>query len=89
MQEKIKVVICTGTTCYVLGGSQLLVLDEMLPDDMKSFVEIEGTTCLNYCKDQAQFGKPPYVKIGEHLVGEATPGRIVQFIRELLNDREA
>ena len=48
--KKIKVSICTGTTCYVMGASDLLLLEEVLPEHLKGKVEIEGVTCLEKCK---------------------------------------
>ena len=48
--KKIKVSICTGTTCYVMGASELLLLEELLPEELKDKVEIEGVTCLEKCK---------------------------------------
>ena len=35
MGDKIKITICTGTHCFVMGGSDLLLLDECLPRRLK------------------------------------------------------
>ena len=53
--KKIKVSICTGTACFVMGASEILVLEDSLPDELKGIVEIEGLTCLEKCKNTADF----------------------------------
>lgn len=47
----VKVTICTGTTCYVMGASELLTLEEHLPEDIRDHVEVVGAQCLNLCKE--------------------------------------
>lgn len=87
MQQKIPVVICSGTTCYVLGGAQLLSLDELIDPDLRDKIEIEGSTCLGFCKNQ-QYGKAPFAKVGTHVLTEATPAKIAAFVRQLLEAEE-
>ena len=62
MSEKIKVVICTGTTCFVMGASDILLLEDSLPADLRGKVEIEGSTCLGMCRDGMN-GKAPFVSV--------------------------
>ena len=50
--NKIKVEICLGTTCYVLGSFRLSALEEQLPPELKSKVDIVGCACLNVCHDR-------------------------------------
>lgn len=64
--QKIKVSICTGTACFVMGASELLVLAEEMPDNLKDIVEIEGVTCLDKCKN-SECGKAPFVLINGEL----------------------
>ena len=33
--EKIKVSICTGTACFVMGASEMMLLEDELPDSLK------------------------------------------------------
>ena len=40
--NKIKVEICLGTTCYVLGSFRLSALEDQLPPELKSKVDIVG-----------------------------------------------
>ena len=39
--EKIKVSICTGTACFVMGSSEIMLIEEKLPEDLKDKVEVE------------------------------------------------
>ncbi len=80
--EKINIKICTGTACYVMGGANILMLEDFIPQDVKDFVHIEGSTCLEYCKN-AELGKPPFVKINDKLISEASVPKILDYINHL------
>jgi NADH:ubiquinone oxidoreductase subunit E len=82
MSDKIKVTICSGTTCYVMGGAQLMMLEDMLPPDLKERVEIVGSPCLEACKGKAG-QKPPFVKVNNHLIGEASIPALIEYLRTL------
>jgi NADH:ubiquinone oxidoreductase subunit E len=82
----VKVVVCSGTTCYVMGGSELLLLDDHIPAKWKGDVEIEGAPCLGLCKDK-KYGKAPYAKVDEEIVAGATVPAILQKIAERLGER--
>ena len=47
--RKIQVEICTGTACFVMGASELMLLEEKLPESLKDKVEITGSTCMGNC----------------------------------------
>lgn len=79
----LKVVICSGTTCYVMGGSDLLLLEEHIPEQYRSRIEIEGSTCLGLCKDR-KYGKAPYVRVGDSIIDAASITRILEKIAEKL-----
>jgi NADH:ubiquinone oxidoreductase subunit E len=83
MQDTVKVTVCSGTACYVMGGSELLLLEEHIPVRWKNRVEIEGSPCLGLCKDRA-FGKAPYAKIGDEIVQAATIPLLLEKIAEKL-----
>lgn len=81
MSEKIKVIICSGTACYVMGASEILLLEESLPEELKSRVEIEGATCLGFCKDSKN-GKAPFVSVNGELIAGATLPNVLMKIQE-------
>jgi NADH:ubiquinone oxidoreductase subunit E len=82
MSQKFKVKICSGTTCYVLGGAQLMLLEDMLPADIKDQVEVVGSPCLGVCK-QKDMGKPPFAMVNDKILAEASIHSIVEYIRNL------
>ena len=85
MGKKIKVLICSGTACYVMGASEILLLEENLTTEMRECVEIEGTNCLGFCKDSKN-GKAPYVTINGELMAAATLPDVLQRIQEICDD---
>ena len=81
--EKIRIVICAGTTCYVMGGSHLQALEEHLPPEYAAWVEITGARCLGCCKE-GQYGRAPYVRVNDEVMQEATIPKLLHRIEELL-----
>ena len=79
MTEQVTVQICTGTTCFVMGASHLQTLEEHLPEGVREHVEIRGAHCLGLCKER-NYGKAPFVKIDDEIVGEATIPEVVAAI---------
>ena len=86
MQDKIKVVICTGTACFVMGGSEILLLEEHLPEHLKGKVQITGTTCLDYCHDDAN-GNAPFVEINGVAMSEANVPKVITYLEELIKSQ--
>ena len=82
--EKVKVEICCGTACYLLGAEKLMNIEDMLPEDCRGKVEIEARTCLDLC-ERENLGGAPYVRFnGEEIMGRATPERVTARILELV-----
>ncbi|MBQ8385806.1 MAG: NAD(P)H-dependent oxidoreductase subunit E [Spirochaetaceae bacterium] len=82
--KKIKVSICTGTACFVMGASEIMLLEEELPPELRDMVEIEGVTCLDLCKDAA-CGKAPFVRINDEILAQATLLSVLEKIQQLAN----
>ena len=81
--EKIKVKICLGTACTVFGAAQFQSLEDVLPEEWKDKVIIEGCTCLESYKNH-EFGRAPYVKIDDKLLCSATIPSILAAIEAKL-----
>ena len=80
----IKVEICCGTACYLLGAAKLMNLEEMLPEECRGRVEVGAKTCLELC-ERDNLGGAPYVRFnGSEIMSQATPEKVVARIRELL-----
>jgi NADH:ubiquinone oxidoreductase subunit E len=80
--ETVHVEICLGTTCYVMGASELQSLASQLPDALRDRVTVTGTTCLELCRDR-KYGKAPYARVD----GEAIPGATVAGIVARIHER--
>jgi len=85
--KKHSVNICTGTTCFVMGGSELMLLEEQLPDDLKAVTEIKGSPCIGICKladyGKAQSDHAPFVQIDGEVVDQASIQKVVDHLRRL------
>lgn len=81
--EKLIVKICTGTLCYVMGGSELQLLGDCLPEELQDKVEIVGATCLDFCNQEGH-GKAPFVIVGQTLVTAATISKVIEQINSEL-----
>ncbi len=79
----IKVQICQGTTCYVMGAANLVQWINTLPDEVKCHLDISGSHCLKLCTDGA-FDGAPYAKIDGAIISAATPERIIVALSPLL-----
>lgn len=82
--EKIKVQICSGTTCFVMGAGDLQTMSDKLSSRFGDKVEVVAVTCLGACNEQSSFSKAPFVKVGDVLVGEANFDKVVEQIEKQL-----
>lgn len=80
--SKIKVVICSGTACFVMGASDILLLEENLSPELAECVDVEGATCLGLCK-AGERNKAPFVTINGEVMEQASLPKVMARIREL------
>ena len=71
MEAKIRVVVCVGTACYVLGGAELLEIEERMPASLKDRIELEGRPCMGLCSGRGA-DKPPFATVDGLVVAGAT-----------------
>ncbi len=83
-KKKYEVVICSGTLCHVLGGSELPALGNYLPEEWKDMVEIKGSPCINHCKDKSM--KPPFVEINGCLIQEASITKLINHLKTCIEN---
>lgn len=82
--DKVKVEICCGTACYLLGAAKMMNIEESLPESCRGRVEIEAKTCLGLC-ERDNLGGAPYVRLnGSEVMSKATPEKVVARVRELV-----
>ena len=94
--EKIRVQICTGTTCFVMGGADLLLLEEVAVErwgkwgvtieKFEQRVEIAGLPCSDACRQKEK--KPPFAFINDELISEATIDSLLEKLEPLFFSEE-
>ncbi len=82
--EKIKVKVCLGTTCFVMGAAQLQELMELVPKKFGDRVEVTGNPCLGLCSIDWEYSRAPYVKIDDDIIVEATVEKVLNAIERKL-----
>ncbi|MBE6383037.1 MAG: hypothetical protein E7049_08520 [Lentisphaerae bacterium] len=81
--DTVKVEICCGTACYLLGAAKMMDIESQLPEGCRDRVEIEARTCLELC-ERDNLGGAPYVRFnGTEIMSQATPEKVLARIREL------
>ena len=85
--KPIEIELCLGTTCYVLGSSELQELAETLPLRWRGRVEIRPAVCLDLCKDRT-LGSAPFVRIDGVPYAEMTLEKLYAVVDRLLDSPE-
>ena len=84
--EKISVKVCLGTTCFVMGGSNLQELNDIVARKYGDKVEVMGSNCLGLCSINWEYSRAPYVKVDEEVVCEATVEKVLAAIEKKLGN---
>ena len=71
---KILVEICVGTTCCLMGCSEIIEYLEGLPESLKNQIEIGFISCFNHCN------QGPKVKVDGVMLEKATPDQVLELI---------
>jgi NADH:ubiquinone oxidoreductase subunit E len=83
---KVEVKVCLGTACFVMGGSNLQELNDIIPQKYGDKVEITGANCLGLCSINWEYSKAPYVKVNEEVVADATVDKVLEEIDRQLGN---
>lgn len=83
---KINVKVCLGTTCFVMGSSNLQELIETVPSKYGDKVEVLGVPCLGLCSIDWEYSRAPYVKVDDDVVYEATVEKVLSAIERKLGN---
>ncbi len=82
--DTLRVEICCGTACYLLGAAKMMDIENDLPESCRGRVEIEAKTCLELC-ERDQLGGAPYVRFnGTEVMAQATREKVLSRIVELV-----
>lgn len=86
--SKIKVKLCMGTTCFVMGASELQELVDILPEKFGDKVEVQCATCLDLCSSSSE-GQAPYAMVDYTVISKATVESVINEVeRKLKNGQE-
>ena len=75
---KITVKICSGTTCFIMGGNRLLDIADSVKEKYGSEIEIIGSSCLEQCS--YKHSKAPFIEINGEILSEVTPEKLMSEI---------
>lgn len=87
MSKRIEVRICTGTACYVQGGSYLLDLENHLGDRENEQIDIRGIGCLGLCGGISE-KRPPFVTVAGETYGGLDLEGLLERVRTRLAEEE-
>lgn len=87
-EKKIDVKVCLGTTCFVMGASNLQELIDSVPKRYGDKVEVSGVPCLGLCSIDWKFSKAPYVKVDDDVIKEATIDKVFEAIDKKLENAD-
>ncbi|MGD1816901.1 MAG: NAD(P)H-dependent oxidoreductase subunit E [Pleomorphochaeta sp.] len=86
MSKKVVIKICVGTSCFVQGGSDLLLYNEFIDPEIIEKCQIEGISCFNACKTNKNEGAP-FVMVNDVIYGDMTPEKLNKIVTEVYNAR--
>ena len=84
MDNLIEVRICVGTYSYVMGGADLMNIENTFPEIWKDKVKITGVLDIPGCDEKTV--KPPYASVSGKIIGEATVEKIKAAIEKELKN---
>lgn len=71
----VKLEICVGSACYLLGAQDLIEMIEDLPADIRAKIDLRGSSCLKAC------GKGPNIRVNDELISGVTPEKLMEIIK--------
>ena len=86
--KKIKVKVCLGTTCFIMGSSYLQKLAEIVPEKYGDKVDVLSSPCLGLCSIDWEYTRAPYVKIDEQVIYEATVEKVLAELDKKVNHEQ-
>lgn len=81
---KVNVKVCLGTTCFVMGSSNLQELIETVPAKYGEKVDVIGVPCLGLCSIDWEYSRAPYVKVDDDVIYEATVEKVLSAVEKKL-----
>ncbi|MBI9031791.1 NAD(P)H-dependent oxidoreductase subunit E [bacterium] len=87
MENQIRITVCCGTTCHLMGSSEILIYKKEIEERYNHQVVIYGSPCLGNCKEYAALNAP-YVMIGEELICQANVSKVITYLNKVFDIKE-
>ena len=87
MNSSLVIEICTGTACYVQGGSYLLEIENRIPTRLRSRISIRGVGCLGICGRNNGM-RPPYALVDQSLMGDLDLDKLEAVILSIFEEKK-
>lgn len=79
--EKLKVEICVGTACHIMGAHALVEFIESLPGWIREKIDYRLSSCFGVCNEGK---KPPIVRVNGEYYEDVSPEILNGIIMEVL-----
>ncbi len=89
MRKEIELKICCGTNCYIMGGSELHLIKDHLPENLASHTNIKGVLCQNLCQNHSQKQMAPFAWVNDVKILSASIEKIKNAIVQTYNSSSA
>ncbi len=80
MKRKIHLQVCSGTACFIMGGSDLLTVYEYLSPEERDMVSLAAVPCFEHCRNEEL--RPPFIVIDGELFDRMNMDRMLLLLRE-------
>ena len=76
--KSLKLEICLGTGCCLMGAQDLMDVVTALPEEKKQYIELNNPSCLKGCR------KGPSIRVDGVVFSEMTPDKLIDIVEEKL-----
>ena len=84
--KKVKIRICSGTTCFVMGSETAKSALTSLTQKYTDNIEIISVKCLKICTKSNLFSKAPYVMVDDEIISLTDMETVMSSIERKLNE---
>lgn len=87
MENQIRITVCCGTTCHLMGSSEILIYKKEIEQRYDNKVVIYGSPCLGNCKEYAA-ASAPFIMIGDELICQANVDKVIAYLNNIFEIKE-
>jgi len=84
MSKKIRLEVCSGTACFVMGGSDLLTIFEYLTQEEQDRVSLAAVPCFEHCRGGDNL-RPPFVVIDGTVYDKMSINRLSGMLKDMIS----